>query len=89
MFNNENYTGIAMKYFILGALTGGVVALLFAPKAGYKLRKDIKKKTGDLIEDSEKYLKDAKDKANELLKDGLKNSDKLISKAKQKVNSII
>jgi gas vesicle protein len=89
MFNNENNTGTAIKFFILGAMAGSAIALLFAPQPGYKLRKDIRKKTGHLIEDSEKYLKEAKVKANELIKDSFKNSEQFITKAKKKVNSMI
>ena len=54
---------------IAGATIGSVLALLYAPKSGRKLRKDIKIKSQDFIEDTDKYVSDAKDKASQLIKD--------------------
>jgi gas vesicle protein len=84
-----NNSGIFLKGLLIGGLVGSAVALLYAPYSGKKLRKNIRKKTEGLIEDSEKYLKNAKDKANHLLEDGIKNSTRIIDMTKKRVSSLI
>ena len=48
--------------FLAGGVIGAVIALLYAPKSGRELRKDIKVKTDEYIEDAEKYINDAREK---------------------------
>lgn len=45
MSKKKHYGG-----FILGALAGAGLGLLFAPKSGSELRKDLKKKLDELLE---------------------------------------
>lgn len=79
--------------FLIGMLAGGavgaVLGLLFAPKSGRELRADIKSKTDEYVEDAEKYLSEARDKARELINDGKKRSEKIISDAKSKSSEIL
>lgn len=71
--------------FTYGFLTGGLLigglALLFAPKKGSKLRKDINKATDDLMNSAGNYLNSAKDAAGELLTDGKSKLNNLIHSA--------
>jgi gas vesicle protein len=57
--------------FLLGGAVGGAIALLYAPKSGEQLRKDIKKTTNDLYEDGRKKTyeswNDAKEKAENII----------------------
>jgi gas vesicle protein len=81
------------KGFIMGLLAGGAIgaifALLYAPKSGRELRKDIKDKTDELIEDADKYIAEAKDKAKNLVNEGKKRSEKIIEDAKTKSETIL
>lgn len=81
------------KNLIIGLLAGGaigaVLALLYAPKSGKELRKDIKDKTDEYLTEAEKYLDDARVKAKDLINEGKKKSEKLISDAKTKSDELL
>jgi gas vesicle protein len=75
--------------FLTGSIVGAVVALLYAPKSGRELRSDISQKTDEYINDAESYLEQAKDKANDLINEGKKKSEKLVADAKVKVDGLL
>ena len=75
--------------FLTGGIVGAAVALLYAPKSGKELRSDIKGKADDLLDEAEKYLDVAKEKATHIYNDGKKKSDLLISEAKVKADELI
>jgi gas vesicle protein len=75
--------------FLSGAIVGGVVALLYAPKSGKELRQDIKTKSGEFADDVEDYLKDAQGKAKEIIAEGKEKSTSLMSEAKQKAEALM
>ena len=75
--------------FLTGAVVGSVIALLYAPKSGEELRKDIKEKTDEFIGDAEEYLDKAKTRANELINDGKRKSESLVADAKVKVDGLL
>lgn len=75
--------------FLAGGAVGAILALLYAPKSGKELRQDIKNKTDVYLDDAEKYVADARDKAKELINEGKKKSDKLISDAKIKSEELL
>ncbi len=81
------------KGFLIGFLAGGaigaILALLYAPKSGKELRSDIKLKTDGILDDADKYLADARDKAKDLINEGKKKSEKLISDAKVKSEELL
>jgi len=54
--------------FGLGALTGAVVALLFAPQSGRKLQKKIAGVTGDLIDRVEDKVDDVQASVRRIVK---------------------
>ncbi len=75
--------------FISGAVVGGVLALLYAPKSGKELRQDLKKKSEELADDVEVYLRDAQSKAKTLINEGKEKSAHLISDAKVKAEGLL
>jgi len=81
------------KGLLIGLLTGGaigaVLALLYAPKSGRELRNDIRLKADDYLDDAERYITEAKDKAIDLINDGKRKSDKLIKDAKDKSDVLL
>lgn len=80
------------KGIIIGVLAGGaagaLLGLLYAPKSGRELRRDIRKRKEVLVNDAEQYIKHAKNKASDLISDGRKKAGELISDAKDKAESI-
>ena len=82
-----------VKGLFIGLLTGGaigaIVALLYAPKSGKELRKDIKNKTDEYYDETEKFIADAKVKAKDMVNEGKKRSEQLISNAKSKSEELL
>lgn len=80
------------KSFLLGVVTGGVVggliALLYAPKSGKRLRRDIAEKKDEVIEDVEHYIEVTKDKASRLISDGKKKAEAIIDDAVKRAEQI-
>lgn len=81
------------KGLFIGILTGGALgaalALLYAPKSGKELRKDIRDKSDEYLDEAEKYIAEAKDKAIDLINEGKKRSEKLIKDAKDKSDQLL
>lgn len=90
MQNEENGIGKGLLIgFLTGAAVGSIIALLFAPKSGKELREDIKTKSQDFIEDADKYIVQAKDKASQLINEGKKKSERLVAETKEKVDTLL
>jgi gas vesicle protein len=72
-----------------GAAVGSIVALLYAPKSGKKLREDIKTKSQDIIDDTDKYFSDVKEKATKLVKDIKKKFELLVGDTEENIDTLI
>lgn len=88
--SQDNNSG---KSFIVGLLAGGaigaLIALLFAPKSGRELRANLKLKSEEYLDEAEKYISEAREKAKELINEGKKRSEKIIYEAKLKSQELI
>ncbi len=88
--SSENNSG---KGLLVGLLAGGAIGallgLLFAPKSGRELREEIKNKSDEYMDDAEKYIADARVKAKDLINEGKKRSEKLITDAKTKSDELL
>ena len=51
--------------FLIGAMVGGGIALLTAPKSGKRTREQLKRMAGDVQEKAEDYYDEMKEKAAE------------------------
>lgn len=80
------------KSFLLGVVAGGVVgsliALLYAPKSGKRLRRDIIDKKDEMIGDAEHYIEATKAKASKLISDGKKKAEAMIDDAVKRAEQI-
>ena len=66
MGNEKGCSGMCcVLTFLIGALVGGGIALLAAPKSGKRIREDLKTMAGDAKEKVEGYYDEMKDKAAE------------------------
>ncbi|MEO8664324.1 MAG: YtxH domain-containing protein [Ignavibacteria bacterium] len=88
MDENKTSKGLLLG-FIAGGIVGAAIALLYAPKTGKEMRKQIKSKKDELIDDTSEYLQIAKTKASDLINEGKRRSEELISDAKMKASSLI
>lgn len=76
--------------FLLGTVVGGVVAgvaaLLFAPKSGEELRKDISDQANDLKDQATDYANEAVEKGQAYYEDAKHKGEELSETAKAGVN---
>jgi gas vesicle protein len=81
------------KSFFIGLFTGGAIgglaALLYAPKSGKELRKDIKKKGREVAKDTGDYIENAKNKASEIIYDGRQKTEEILREAKEKAEGLL
>ncbi|HHT78265.1 MAG TPA: YtxH domain-containing protein [Actinobacteria bacterium] len=81
--NNEKSIFLPVFFSLLaGFAAGAVVGMLYAPKAGKEIRKDIKEKSEELIEKGKKNYEIISDKA----KDFVGKSSDFIEKGKEKIS---
>jgi len=85
----ENFRKGMLIGFLTGGALGAALALLYAPKSGKELRKDIRDKSDEYLDEAEKYIAEAKDKAIDLINEGKKRSEKLIKDAKDKSDQLL
>ena len=89
MSQENNFGGGFFVGLLAGGAIGAAIALLYAPKTGKELRQDIKSRTDDYLDEADKYIAEAKDKAINLINDGKKKSEKLIKEAKEKSEELL
>ena len=81
------------KGLLLGVLAGGtvgaIVTLLTAPKSGKEFRADIKQKSHDYLDGTEKYLTNTKIKANKIFNEGKRKYTLLFNDLKSKPDGIL
>ena len=81
--NNEKSVFLPVFFSLLaGFAAGAVVGMLYAPKAGKEIRKDIKEKSEELIEKGKKNYEIISDKT----KDFVGKSSEFIEKGKEKIS---
>ena len=65
--NGKN--GYFAKGLIIGGVSGALAGLLFAPKSGKQLRKDIKHKGSEAVNDTKEFYFDAQKKTKSVFDD--------------------
>ena len=89
MSRNINST----KGFLIGLLAGGtvgaIIALLTTPKSGKDFREDIKQRSGEYIDEADKYFTETKNKAGELINEGKRKYTMIMNDIKSKPDQIL
>ena len=67
--NGNGKNGYFVKGLIFGCVSGALAGLLFAPKSGKKLRKDIKHKGSEAVKDTKEFYFDAQKKTKSVFDD--------------------
>jgi gas vesicle protein len=89
MSQDNHYSKGLLIGLLAGGAIGAIVALLYAPKSGKELRKDIKNKTDEYYDETEKFIADAKIKAKDMINEGKKRSEQIIVNAKSKSEELL
>jgi gas vesicle protein len=72
-----NTAGTAITFLLIGLGAGTLIGLLFAPKSGRQMRKDLRRKYDDARETLDDWKDDAKEVAEDALERGQKIADEL------------
>jgi gas vesicle protein len=80
--------GAFLVGFIVGGLTGAVVALLFAPQSGEETRALIKDKSIELRDKAQVGAEEALARAEELAADARRRADELTKEARARANEL-
>lgn len=71
--------------FLMGGIVGSAIALLYAPESGRHLRKDIKRKTNEYIEDGKKIASDTWNDAKETAESALVSANDFLNSGMEKI----
>lgn len=77
----ESSSGTAVTFLLIGLGVGAALGLLFAPKPGRQLRKDLRRSYDDALDTVSDWTDEAKDRFEEAVEKGSDFADELRSKA--------
>jgi len=89
MSNNINNVKGFLIGFLAGGTVGAIIALLTTPKSGKELRGDIKQKSEEYFDDADKYYRETKNKAGEMIREGKRKYAMIIKDIKSKPEEIL
>ena len=72
-----NAAGTAITFLLIGLGAGTLIGLLFAPKAGKQMRKELRRKYADARETLDDWKDEAKEVAEDVLERGQEIADQL------------
>ena len=78
---SEAGVGTAVTFLLIGLGVGAAVGLLLAPKAGQKLRKDLRRSYGDARDTVSEWTDEAKERFADAVEKGSDFADEVRSKS--------
>jgi gas vesicle protein len=85
---HESEIGTAVTFLLIGLGAGALVGLLFAPKSGRQLRREIRRKYEDAREAVEEFADEAKGRVEEAVERGSEWVEELEETARKKAAPI-
>lgn len=79
----RNSAGKFFTGFFVGGILGTVMAILYAPMDGRKLRKKIVRTTDDILDDVNDYIDSSRRKAESMIRTGKKKAESIVHEAKK------
>ncbi|HWY56192.1 MAG TPA: YtxH domain-containing protein [Terriglobales bacterium] len=74
-------TGTAITFLLIGLGAGALIGLLYAPKAGKQIRKDLRRQ----YDDARETIDDWKDQAKEVAEDALERGQEIADELRDRV----
>ncbi len=87
MSRNEDKLVGFMAGLLVGGVLGSVLAMLYTPVSGKRMRREITHKTDNLIDDLNEYIDTSRKKAEDIIHEGRKKAENIISDAKKVVSN--
>jgi len=75
--SEQSRVGTAITFLLIGLGAGTLIGLLFAPKSGKQMRKDLRRKYEGARETIDEWKEDARDAAEEALERGSEIAEEL------------
>jgi len=82
--SEQGQVGTAVTFLLIGLGAGTLIGLLFAPKAGKQMRKDLRRR----YEDARETIEDWKDEAREVAEDTLERGAELADEIRDRVTPL-
>src|SRR5689334_14828722 len=76
--------GTAVTFLLIGLGVGAVIGMLYAPKPGKQLRKDVRRR----YEDARETLEDWKDQARGMAEDAIERGSEIAEELREKVTPL-
>jgi len=80
--------GTAITFLLIGLGAGALAALLFAPKSGKQLRRDLRRKYDDAVDAVEDFAEEARDRVEDAIERGSKWADSVKESAREQVGTV-
>jgi gas vesicle protein len=81
---SESRVGTAVTFLLIGLGAGALIGLLFAPKSGKQMRKELKRR----YEDARETIDDWKDDVQEVAEDALKRGSEFAGEVRDRVSPL-
>jgi gas vesicle protein len=79
--SSDSSVGTSMTFLLIGLGVGAALGLLFAPKSGRQMRRDLRHSYEDALDTISDWTDEAKDRFDEALEKGSDFADELRAKA--------
>ena len=86
--SDTSSVGTAVTFLMIGIGAGALVALLFAPKSGKQLRRDIRRRLDDARDTLQDWSEEAQDKVHDVVDRSAEWAEELREAAREKAAPI-
>jgi gas vesicle protein len=86
--SDKSSVGAAVTFLMIGIGAGALIALLFAPKSGKQLRKDIRRKLDDARDTLQDWSEEAHDRVHDVVDRSAEWAEELREAAREKAAPI-
>jgi gas vesicle protein len=83
-YTASGLAGTAVAFLLIGIGVGALIGMLYAPKPGKQIRKDLRRK----LDDARETLDDWKDQAREVAEDALERGSDLADEIRDRVTPL-
>ena len=84
--DNDKFSAFIMG-LLAGGIAGSIIAMLYTPITGRRLRRKIADTKDEIVDDINEYYKTGKEKAEDIIHESKKKAESLISEAKKIVSN--